>query len=161
MYYSPPRYGQKCNRCRQFYSRPLPFFFSEPEDLTKSNGTTPWRYNDNTRYHQPVCVLIWIYFQRHCSEGHWSLDPQEHQVHAALWSGSVGGRSKYHWWRGRGRQEQQRGGRETLPEERPASRWGSVREMQHLQEELHQEDHWLSELYTKVLSPAWYSDIII
>merc|ERR1711962_1719153 len=36
-------YGQKCNRCRNFYSRPMPFFFSEPEDLTRSNGTTPWR----------------------------------------------------------------------------------------------------------------------
>ena len=24
----------------------MPFFFSEPEDLTKSNGTTPWRSAD-------------------------------------------------------------------------------------------------------------------
>eukprot|EP00092_Neocalanus_flemingeri_P076511 GFUD01094911.1.p1 GENE.GFUD01094911.1~~GFUD01094911.1.p1 ORF type:complete len:145 (+),score=45.49 GFUD01094911.1:164-598(+) len=34
-------YGQKCNNCKNFYSKPFPFFYSEHH--RKFDGTTPWR----------------------------------------------------------------------------------------------------------------------
>ena len=40
-YFSFVRYGQKCRKCKQFYSRPLPFYFSESH--IKWDGSHPWR----------------------------------------------------------------------------------------------------------------------
>merc|ERR1711872_1183230 len=35
-------FGQKCNVCKEFYSMPFPFFYSEQH--WKYDGTTPWRF---------------------------------------------------------------------------------------------------------------------